>query len=225
MPLHPDLEDDELDRPLHLVHPIDMHRRNTPKSPMSAVIADTDTSKILKRLDAAEGKIDALITDGRGDHALLHGCRRELRAMRHHVTELDKKAQYAATAGDLAELRGVVLAVSGKVGTVETVLGKPPMNPRESQTGQYTSAQLAEMSDGTGMQGTLWRLVAGQAQLVRRVGVMVVLTTAASNAPDWVPAVMTSVGVWPVVSIVVAIVAGLVAFEVSARRSQPKAGG
>lgn len=158
----------------------------TPPSGMSALLAHSDVAIILERIRAAENKIDALIRDGRGDHAKLDGARRELRALRAYTVRMAQHAEQHAR--ELDEIRGQLLTIAG-------TLGRPPqrLDERVSQQGELTKEQLIELEQGTGLAGTVGRLAAGQKRLERRVGIAAALGSIAASSPSWAPSVVDAI--------------------------------
>jgi chromosome segregation ATPase len=163
---------------------------DTPPSGIPMQLARGDVSIILERLIAAEEKIDALISDGRGDRAKLDGIRRELRTLRLYAVRVAQHGE--AHAKELDEIKGHMLALAGQIATVVESIGKAPqkLSERQSQQGELTKEELEQLEQGTGLAGVVGRLVAGQKRLERRVGTAAVLGGLAASSPSWAPAVV-----------------------------------
>jgi hypothetical protein len=171
----------------------------TPRSRVTADLAGADTSVVLEHINRAvdqrkrehedllqvvddlADKVDALITDGRGDRAKLDGVRRELASLRAHAVRLVQRGE--ATAKELDELRGAMLTLAGQVGTLVELVGRPPqkLSALASQQEQLTAAELVELERGTGLAGVVGRLVANDSRIETRVGMVALV---ASTVPQ-----------------------------------------
>lgn len=123
--------------------------------------------------EAARASVDATHAAERADT-----CIEDVRGLAKFVRERDaaqdkRDEQLFA----LLPIPREVDKLTARVGRIETVLGRAPekLEERASQTGEKTAAELAALEAGTGALGVLGRLVAGQARILTRVGLMAVL--------------------------------------------------
>lgn len=159
----------------------------TPRDPVTAQLAQGDASLILSQINRSvakhehdneiiAGQIDALIIDSRADRAKLDGLRREVRALRAYAVRTHdqgaQKSDTKAIKAELDDMRAMLIRIEAALGRAPTKL-----EARASQQEEMTAAQMVELEQGTGALGVVGRLVAGQARLMRRVGLVAIVAT------------------------------------------------
>lgn len=147
----------------------------TPRDDTSKMFAAADAAAIMSQLSGAiedRRREDARIASELGSQlgAKIDTCIDDVRALAKTVQE------HVASQAKRDEALFALLPIPARVDAIEKTLGRAPgkLEERASQIGEKTAAELADLESGTGALGVLGRLVAGQARLLTRVGLVAV---------------------------------------------------